>query len=139
MNYVSLLQVVVLALATAAISLTAAKGRIFAPVRTSISIRSEWLGKLASCPYCTSHWVAIALVAIYRPVLIPHWIILDLILSVFVTVAISAVVSGMIQWLSSSHSEMMQEDSSEEIEQLRAALQVARDKLVEQADLIKQL
>lgn len=43
-----------------------------------------------------SHWVAIALVAIYRPVLISQWIVIDLLVSVFGVVAIAAIISGVI-------------------------------------------
>lgn len=96
MNAIGLYQVAVLALATAAISVTISKARIFASAREWIASRNTWLGELVSCSYCTSHWVAIALVAIYRPVLIPQWFIVDLIVSVFGMVAISAVISGVI-------------------------------------------
>ncbi len=96
MNMIGLYQVAVLALATAAISVTISKARLFASAREWIAKRNTWLGELMSCSYCTSHWVAIALVAIYRPVLVSQWIIVDLFVSVFAVVAIAAIVSGMI-------------------------------------------
>lgn len=98
-----LYHVAVLALATAAISVTVSKARIFAFVRGWIASRSRRLGELVSCSYCTSHWVAIGLVAVYRPVLISQWIILDLIISVFSVVAIAAIVSGVITKLNPFH------------------------------------
>lgn len=96
MNIIGLYQVAVLALATAAISVTVSKARVSASAREWIASRSTWLGELVSCSYCTSHWVAIALVAIYRPVLISQWIVVDLLVSVFGMVAIAAIVSGVI-------------------------------------------
>lgn len=96
MNTIGLYQVAVLALATAAISVTVSRSRIFASAREWIAIRNTWLGELVSCSYCTSHWVAIALVAIYRPVLISQWIFVDFLVSVFGIVAIAAVISGVI-------------------------------------------
>lgn len=139
MNVNGLMQIAILAFATAAISLTTAKGKIFAPFREWMKARSDWIGELASCPYCTSHWVAIALVAIYRPTLIRSWVIVDFAVSVFVMVAIAAVISGLIQWLTSNRVESASEENREEVEQLKAALQVARSKLVEQEGTIRRL
>ncbi len=96
MNPIGLYQVTILALATAAISVTISKARIFASVREWVTAHSTWLGELISCSYCTSHWVAIAFVAIYRPVLIPQQAVVDLIVSVFAMVGIAAVMSGVI-------------------------------------------
>ncbi|MBI4135980.1 MAG: DUF1360 domain-containing protein [Candidatus Vogelbacteria bacterium] len=137
-------QVVVLALATAAISTTISKGRIFASAREWIIERNEWLGKLVSCSYCTSHWVALAFVAIYRPVLIQQWFIVDLFVSVFSVVAISAVVSGVIIKLTPwqqqpSPADEPDDEVDQEVEQLSVALQAARDKIVEQSKTIKEL
>lgn len=51
----------VLALATSAVSLTVTKSRAFAWLRVPIMRRSRWFGELISCPYCFSHWVALGL------------------------------------------------------------------------------
>lgn len=99
MSMIGLYQVAILALATAAVSVTTSKSRVFASAREWIASRNNWLGELVSCSYCTSHWVAIVLVAIYRPVLISQWIVIDLLVSVFGVVAIAAVVSGVIMKL----------------------------------------
>ncbi len=103
MNMTGLYHVVVLALATAAISVTVSKARLFAFVREWIAARNTWIGELISCSYCTSHWVAIAFVAIYRPVVISRWIVADLFVSVFSMVAIAAIVSGVIIKLNPFH------------------------------------
>lgn len=99
MNIDGLYQVAVLALATTSIALTVAQAQIFAPARGWIAKRNHWLGELVSCSYCTSHWVALALVAIYRPTLVECWRVADLVVSVFVVVTISTVVSTLITLL----------------------------------------
>lgn len=103
MNTIGLYQVAVLALATSAISVTVSKSRVFASPRNWIASRSSWLGELMSCSYCTSHWVAIALIAIYRPAIVTQWIVVDLLVSMFGLVAIAAIVSGAIIKLNPFH------------------------------------
>lgn len=59
-----------LALACASISLTITRTPLFGSARGWARERSVWLGKLVTCPYCTSHWVAFVLVLATTPV--PH-------------------------------------------------------------------
>lgn len=101
MNILGLYQIIALALATAAISVTISKAVIFASLREWIEEHNSWFGELINCHYCTSHWVAMAFVAMYRPVFIQLWIGIDLIVSLFCVVAISAIVSGVIIKLTS--------------------------------------
>lgn len=96
MNFAALYEVVVLALATAAISVTISKAQVLSSFRDWVADHSAWLGDLISCHYCTSHWVAIGFIAIYHPFLVRKWTVSDLFISLFATVAISAVVSGVI-------------------------------------------
>jgi Protein of unknown function (DUF1360) len=89
--------VIALAFATAAISMTVSKTKVFRPVRNWTHAHSEWFGELIECPYCTIHWVAFAAVAVYRPVLVnsrAH--LLDLFISAFVLIAVASIVSGWI-------------------------------------------
>lgn len=136
-NIEGLYQVVVLALATAAISVTISRAWIFASFRMWVSYHSAWLGELVSCSYCLSHWVAIVLVAIYRPVIIKHLVVIDLVVSVFVMVTLAAITGGLVTKLNPFPSR------SDEIEseraKLREALKSARDKLIEQSDALKRL
>jgi hypothetical protein len=84
-------QILWLSLATAAISLTITRARIFEEVRVGIDSVSEWLGDLIHCPYCTSHWIAFAFCVWYKPrVLQSDWVIMDVTLSAFAIIAISA-------------------------------------------------
>lgn len=131
MNPAGFSHVTALALATAAISTTISRAHVFASPREWIASRSTWLGELVSCSYCTSHWVAMTLVAIYRPVLITQWIIADLLVSMFAVVAIAAIVSGVITKLNPFPSR--NDELRSEVAQLKGALQLARTKLVEQA------
>jgi hypothetical protein len=96
MNFTALYEVVVLALATAAISVTISKAQVFSSFRDWVADNNAWLGDLISCHYCTSHWVAMGFIVIYHPFLVRKWIVSDLFVSLFATVAISALVSGLI-------------------------------------------
>lgn len=90
-------QILWLSLATTAISLTITRARIFKEIRESIDSRSEWLGDLIHCPYCTSHWVSLGFCLGYQPRLVESdWLAVDVIVSGFVIVALSALFSGLV-------------------------------------------
>lgn len=91
-----LYEVFALSLATAAISTTTSRSKFFASTREWLAAKSEFLGGLAACGYCTSHWVAAGLVLVYRPVLIDLWLPVDLVVSIFAVIAVANIVSGMI-------------------------------------------
>ena len=95
-HYNGLFEVFVLSLATTAISVTISKSEVFSSTREFIAGISHWLGELVSCSYCLSHWVAIVFVAIYKPVIIEKYFYIDLIVSMFAIVTISAILSGII-------------------------------------------
>lgn len=131
------LAVTAIALATMAISLTTSRALVFAPFRMWVASKSSWLGELVSCFYCTSHWVAIALVVIYRPVLVQKWLPLDFFVSVFVVVAISAVLNALVTRLTPMQRKM-DSSSERELQALRSALEVARNLISSQQEQIKQ-
>jgi hypothetical protein len=56
------------------ISHTIAKERLFLPLRERLGGKETWLGYLASCPYCASHYIAFALVPLLGvyPLRTPH-------------------------------------------------------------------
>lgn len=64
-----LLTALYLALATGTVAYTLSSTKITEPVRAKLT-RGSFLHKLAGCPYCLSHWLAFAAVAIYRPWLV---------------------------------------------------------------------
>jgi hypothetical protein len=76
-----LAQVLWLSLVTASVAFTLCETALFAGLREWVKGRSVWLGKLACCGYCLGHWVAFALVAIYRPRLFGEWWLLDYLLT----------------------------------------------------------
>ena len=55
----------ILVLATATTTMTLTKGSLFEQPRAWLAEKNAWLGKVLSCPYCTSHWVAF----LYAPVI----------------------------------------------------------------------
>ncbi len=103
MNTIQPYQLVALASAVSAISVTLTKSQLFASMRTWVRSQSRWLGKLASCHYCMSHWVSFVMVAIYQPVVVAKWWPIDLLVSAFILVAISAIISGLITKLNPFH------------------------------------
>lgn len=54
-------------MAIATITVTIGKTHAFSAMRSAVRHRSEWLGRLVSCPYCLSHWCALAVVLWDRP------------------------------------------------------------------------
>src|SRR6266550_3088463 len=47
---------------TMGLSHTLAKERLFEPLRRRLGGMDTWLGYLICCPFCASHWIALALV-----------------------------------------------------------------------------
>lgn len=86
--------VIYLSFVTAAISFTITETSLFKPLREWMKTKSTFLGDLLSCGYCFGHWVAFALVAIYRPKLFESWWLPDY----FFTALVIAWFSG-IQWV----------------------------------------
>jgi hypothetical protein len=131
MNTKAILIVLFLSLPVSAISLTVTKSSLFERLREWALERNKWLGKLVSCPYCMSHWVSFALVAWYQPRVVQSgaWPV-DLIISAFAIVAICQPVSFAVLH-SFKNMEPPMEDP--EKEQLRAALQKARELLVQKS------
>jgi hypothetical protein len=86
-------EVVWLSLVTSSISYTVTETKLFKTPREWV--QKKWSrGEVFSCGYCFGHWVAFALVAIYRPRLFEIWWPLDYLL----TALVIAWLSG-IQWV----------------------------------------
>lgn len=129
-----------LSLAVSALSITITKAKVFRWFRKLIQQQSNWLGELISCPYCMSHWFALAMVAVYRPTVVSSrsWL-LDLGVSVMAIVALAAMLSGLIAKALLTIKSLPEPEQPSDVEtQLRAALEVARSKLVEQHELLLQ-
>lgn len=127
----SYLTILFLALPVASISLTTSRAKVFAGFRTWVAARSEWLGKLVECTYCTSHWVAFLAVAFYRPnVMNSDVLFVDLIASAFAVVALAAPMAGLMFIA-------LQKITPDETIPLREALAKARDAMIHQSEIIK--
>lgn len=92
-------QILMLTLATASIAFTVTETKIFLSTREAIKKRSAFFGDLVSCGYCFGHWVAFALVAIYRPRLFQAWWLLDFFLTALVIAWLSAFQWALLCWL----------------------------------------
>lgn len=68
-----MLVMIYLAAAVGATSLTISRAKVFEGTREWIKQKNGFVGKLVSCPYCVSHWVAFALTFWYRRQLIVAW------------------------------------------------------------------
>jgi len=92
-----LVSFVALSLAVAALSMTITKAKVTIPLRNAIIRRSAWFGELFSCPYCMNHWLAVSIVAVYRPVIVDSgFYLLDLAVSALVVVALASFGVGLI-------------------------------------------
>lgn len=89
--------VALLAASISAVSMTITMANISNGFRAWVKARSKFFGELFSCPYCTSHWLSFGAIAIYqpRPVSSQLWPV-DLLVSVFIAVTLSAFCSGLI-------------------------------------------
>jgi hypothetical protein len=87
----------VLAMASATVSITITQTELFAPLRAWANRVHPMTGHLFHCFYCMSHWVVIAGIAIYRPVIISSGVlVIDWTVSALFTVALAALFSGAI-------------------------------------------
>lgn len=91
--------VLYLSLAGASISFTVTETRLFKPVREWMQTKSGFLGKMICCGYCLGHWLAFALVFLYRPRLFFTWPLLDYFLTAIVIAWLSGFQWGVMCWL----------------------------------------
>jgi hypothetical protein len=91
--------VIYLSLVTASISFTVSEAKLFLPLREWFKRKLSYLGELISCGYCLGHWVAFALVAIYRPKLFEFWWLLDYFLTALVIAWLAAFQWIVLCWL----------------------------------------
>jgi len=97
MTFDTLTDFLVLSLAVGTIALTISSSNLFETVRNFVDELSEWLGSLIECSYCLTHWIALAVMLMYRPRLIESgfaWA--DWTISYFALVALSAAVGGVL-------------------------------------------
>ena len=122
------MDVIYLALATAAVSVTVAKSHGFEPLRKWTEITfARWpmIGKLVRCPYCISHWVAFILVAIAQPHVINSGPVDNWLVGSFAVVALAAIITGAILrllWMQESEIDHLRDLLAEAQDQIRSLL-----------------
>lgn len=57
---------------------------------------SYWASSLVGCPYCLSHWLSWAAVAVYRPRLLHLWLPLDLFAGSWPIIAAAMLTAGLL-------------------------------------------
>jgi small-conductance mechanosensitive channel len=82
-----------LTLATSAISLTITKSHIADSWQSWLKTRSTLLWKLSTCAYCVSHWVALVLVLMAAPQYFDDYVV-NLLILVFAVTGASTIVTG---------------------------------------------
>jgi len=91
------LDVLALSLVVSTTSVTVGKARVFRGLRAMTAGWGEWWGALFHCPYCLSHWIALALVLVYRPrVIHGPFPAIDELVSLFAIVALASVWSRLV-------------------------------------------
>lgn len=91
-------RVIYLSLVAASVSFTVTETKLFLPLREWMKVRNSFLGELFSCGYCFGHWIALALVAIYRPRLFTAWRPLDYFLTALVVAWLAAFQWALMCW-----------------------------------------
>ena len=87
----------VLGAACAVIAMTVSKASIFEQARVWLDRKSNWLGDLVACPYCTSHWVAFLFVALFQPRPVEtNLYLLDMVAAVFALTFVASIGCGAI-------------------------------------------
>jgi hypothetical protein len=91
--------VIYLSVVTASVSFTVTETKLFKGFREWLNGKSSFLGDLMSCGYCFGHWVAFALVAVYKPRLFESWWLLDYFLTIIVIAWLAGVQWAVMCWL----------------------------------------
>ncbi len=92
-------EVVYLSIVTASISFTVAEAKLFLSFRDWLKRKNAFFGEMVSCGYCFGHWVAFALVALYRPKLFEQWWLFDYFLTALVIAWFAALQWAIMCWL----------------------------------------
>jgi Protein of unknown function (DUF1360) len=91
-----LFKVLVLGIATGAISLVLTKSTVFNFLHDWLEAKVPFLGEMLNCPWCTSHWIALFFTLIYRPLLVNVFAPVDYLVTIMVMVVIAAVTARII-------------------------------------------
>ena len=70
-------QIFWLSVITASLAFTITETKLFLFFREWVTRWSTFFGKLVHCGYCTGHWIAFVVVAVFQPLLFETWWLLD--------------------------------------------------------------
>jgi len=88
---------VVLGIATGAISMVVSRSTIFNAFHDWLEKRSVFLEDLLSCPWCLSHWIALVFTIIYHPLIVTSWFVpLDYFVTLMVMTVVAAITARII-------------------------------------------
>lgn len=87
-------EIIILSLAVAAMSLTLAKAKVTSRLRGWLLVKLPWVGQMVQCVYCSSHWIAFG-VALFTMPLQPYSDWLNLLITTFALVGLSAIFTGL--------------------------------------------
>jgi hypothetical protein len=102
---VTLYHVIVVGVATGAISMFITQSALLTSFHEWLKTRSPFLEELLSCPWCTSHWVGAGLLLVYQPGILDGWrpgwmypvnflfVPVDFLVTLMVVVTVAAVTS----------------------------------------------
>lgn len=86
-----------IALASASISMTLTQTELFAALRAWAARKNALLGHLFKCFYCMSHWVVIAGMLVYRPALLHSGIgAVDWVMTAFIVLTVTTFINGLL-------------------------------------------
>jgi hypothetical protein len=128
----------VLALATSAVSVTITRSGMFLGLRRVVASRNKWIGELLQCPYCMSHWVSLVFMWWYGVRILPgtYWMV-DLLISALAVVSVASFFTLLV--MLSYKLAAQATGRSADVEALRAALVNARSVIARQHARIQEL
>ena len=91
--------VIFLSIVTASISFAVTETQVLLPFREWLRVKNSLIGDLLSCGYCLGHWIALALVVIYRPRIFESWWLVDYFLTALVIAWLGAFQWILLCWL----------------------------------------
>lgn len=115
----NLFELLFLAFAVGTCAVTMALTPVFRAWRVWVTKRSAFVGKLFSCPYCLSHWIAFAAVLLFDVRVVESHVryigpVATFLMNAFILVALSAPVARLIYWAHSGISAPNNEDEEDE-------------------------
>ena len=93
---IALWECLIIAFASASVAMSVTQTELFAPLRAFVAKRNAMLGHLFQCFYCFSHWVVIAGITLYFPVILDSGNpVINWLVSVFFTITLTAFICGL--------------------------------------------